>query len=512
MIISLRKIKSYFCIHDIFVLLGFFSLLKTQLQNFANDPGVGWHLMAGKLISKGQIPYLDTFLASSKERLWVADQWLSDLVLYLLYKIGSFQIIYVLLSIFFLGLFFVFCWGKARKFSGFSLAASIAVLIAFKISQIHFILRPVIFSFGLFALLYFFLLEKLPADNRVLFKTKEKISLFILFLLWANVHPSFVLGFFLLFLFILSVLLSSELKGDVLNFIITCLVIFAATLCNPYFIQLHFSIFKLGASTYFMKFHQEWNPVDLAAYSGQLFLLLGLINLPALLKTKDLNYCSNKFIKLSFLSFFGLCFYAVRFLPYFAICSIILTSLTLGKFGSYFRNTFKFYLPIITAKFKSAELHDLKYAHKNIAFLAFSVFLLVSLSFTQKIPFYSGSFGPSENKFPYAEVKWIMENSTEVSPVVLAPPSWGGFIVFLSDMKLKPVLDDRNTLVGEDLYKSYFNIFDNEYGLSKFLNNKKISYLISPGGGTVSEQAEKLISFKKVYEGKVAEVFHGIRN
>ena len=498
------KLKILPSVHDFAVLLGVISLLSVQLISFSNDPGVGWHLKTGELILNGGFPYFDTFLASDIPRAWIADQWLSDVVLFGLFDLGAYPLLYALLSIFFLSLFFWYSWREVRDFTGFSIASTIAVLLAFKIAQIHFILRPVIFSFAFFTFLYFFLLNK--SFDKSVFSLKEKLVLFFTFVFWANIHPSFILGFGLFGIYCLNSLFKFPSISRIKELVGLLIILLAATLINPYNYKLLTSILELGSSSYFMHLHQEWQSVSFNTYSGLLFCIVSFVSLLALVFPRN-RAKLNLFTVVSFLLFTTLCFSAVRFLPYFAITSLVLFSLSISSLSSLLKEYFKDLLPIITGAFTAAEEYDQKIASKNLALIFASLIILISVVFNKKIPLYTGEFGPTKDKFPYSEVNWIMENSTSDNTVVFAPPRWGGFIIWQSNLNLKPLLDDRNTLVGKDLYKLYFNISKSDYGLSQILKGRKVKYLLAPLGGEISNQASKLVSFKLEYKGELAEVY-----
>ena len=84
-----------FGLQDFLVLLGAITLVVLQLDNFADDPGVGWHLRAGEFIAVyRQIPDYDPFLFSETPRRWISDQWFSDLVFYVLKDAGGWPLLY----------------------------------------------------------------------------------------------------------------------------------------------------------------------------------------------------------------------------------------------------------------------------------------------------------------------------------------------------------------------------------------------------------------------------------
>ena len=251
----------------IILILGFLSLVVFQLNNLADDPGVGWHLMTGKVISQsGNIPIVDPFLNYPTPRPWVADQWLSDLLLYFTYTLGAWPLVYaVLISIFFLTFFGVYLPWLSRLTRSPNLAA-IVTLLAFKMAQIHFIVRPVMCSFLLFALL---LRLVWPRENtsRVI---PSGLLVGLIFVFWANLHPAFFLGFLLLGLRVMDLALAARFK-EAATWCATTAFAIMCTLVNPYGVNLHLSILSLASDPFFMNLHMEWLSPDIMRFEGQLF-------------------------------------------------------------------------------------------------------------------------------------------------------------------------------------------------------------------------------------------------
>ncbi len=141
------RIKTH-AVYIFLSLLSLLSLLTVQLNHFADDPGVGWHLATGAWIIKNlAIPVYDPFLASAQPRLWISDQWASDIVLYVLYRLGSWPLLYVALLLAYFLTFWSLLAAKLSKRSKNVVAIALTCFFASKLAQVHFILRPVLFSF-----------------------------------------------------------------------------------------------------------------------------------------------------------------------------------------------------------------------------------------------------------------------------------------------------------------------------------------------------------------------------
>ena len=138
-------------ITEIALILSYLSLTRVQMDGFANDPGVGWHLASGDFVLKNfSVPKFDPFLASYSPLPWVSDQWGGDTILSSLYNLAGYPLVYAALTVIFLSTFF---WINLRTqvfLTGSAISSVAATLFAFKIAQIHFILRPVVFGFFFF--------------------------------------------------------------------------------------------------------------------------------------------------------------------------------------------------------------------------------------------------------------------------------------------------------------------------------------------------------------------------
>lgn len=454
------RILSALSIPILVTILGFLGLLSGQFENFANDPGVGWHLETGRHVYETySAPEVDPFLAGPK-RTWISDQWLSDLILYGVFILGGWPALYNLFALIFVSTFFFLILPSIFRLTGSWIASSVGILFAFKISQIHFILRPVVFSFPLFALTFLALL----------FWERGKVNrtpwwLVFVFLLWSNLHPSFVLGLGLVGIlgiaksidFILSVQPKTPSFQDLISVIrapmfllVGCL---SATLINPYGLELHRSILDLGQSDFFMRLHEEWLSPNFKESSGRIFLLmLGLVFTPPFF---GLRFNWGIFTSLLVVIFSCLSLKAVRFLPYTGIVfsvAIAEAVLLLGTARIFSAN------PLL-CKLKDGikSLESRQVFPRGILIIGFLGVFALGLN-QSRVLLYSGKLGLPAERYPSAAIshlKSILKPHEEVS--VLASPDWGGFITLEGQGLIKPVIDDRNTLIGEKLYKDFLD-------------------------------------------------------
>lgn len=468
-------------LHTLLVVLGIYFLVAIQLEGFANDPGVGWHLKTGEWITEEkQIPREDPFLfLSASKRLdtditsnpttrsvqtrpWIADQWLGDYLLFQGYQAGGFPILYlsgtILFTLYFFGLLF-----HALRCDGSSIfAASLAAALAFKASQIHCILRPVLLGIGLFLLTTIWLRTLVRDSQYVSSQLCRCITGTALFFLWANIHPSFPLGLVLLAIFVGHRLLEGaetladrahKLRSDLLLFF-CCL---GATCFNPYGISLHASILTLGHSDYFMHLHEEWLPLTLSDPEGRFFLCLVLLGgLGTTLSMRKNGMKSQVFLLTASLLFSLLTLRSVRMLPYASILLSFPSARGLSFLFEYLsvntRAPWQSLFQILAFKRHSPLLRE----HGALILL---LLIIVGYYGTHaRLPLTRSSFtyGPDEDLYPVQEVATLREEAKRSEqPIVLAAhPNYGGIITFFGYPEVMAIIDDRNTLIGETFHRA----------------------------------------------------------
>lgn len=464
---------------DACVAIAIFSLLFVQSADFARDPGVGWHLKTGQFIlESGQVPHGDPFLylptslsgpqGIPGERGWVSDQWLGDLLLYTFYRVGSWPLLYSLGCSLFCITFFGILYRGMLPSGTTRIAAAIACIAAFKLAQVHFILRPVIFSFPLFALLF---IQAVSIRDEVWRNHKFALRRRILFLapvflLWANLHPSFVLGLLLLlilsFSFGLDALLFNKAaaagKRAALDALVLTVVCLLATLFNPYFFDLHRSIFSLGQSAYFMSLNEEWHSPNFQEYSGFVFELALLFVLAVALAVNSKARRLYALEIVSLLLFAHASLQSIRMFPFFGIVlapTLARSFEALGDIARLHEIPVLRLLPAACANLEQRESRS--WQGQLLLWFFVMVLIITSLLWPAKLSSFAPGLEPSRGYFPYAALDLLKSKLAPDSQfVVAASPNWGGFITWQGFPQIRPIIDDRNTLIGENFYKEFF--------------------------------------------------------
>jgi len=197
------------------------------------DPDFGWHLQAGNYFLAHGIPATDIFTYTAKNFPWVDHEWLGDILLSIMYSGGG----YVLLSVIYSCLWTLSAWLVGRKVHNLTLIVAVLATVPFAG------VRAITWSVLGLALLIVIVNAK---SRRI------RWILPLLFLVWANFHGSFVIGF--------AYLLYMALKQRSWSLVGLTFVSVIATLINPYGFGLYIEVLRtLGDSSLHFRI-SEWSP------------------------------------------------------------------------------------------------------------------------------------------------------------------------------------------------------------------------------------------------------------
>ena len=212
-----------------------------------------WHIKAGQVILETRsVPTTDIFSFTEAGHPYFLQNWLGEVLLYLVYRAGGPPLVIFFHSLLLLGATVPIYLLASRRVRSIP-AAVAATCLAVVPLVLHSHIRPQAFSFLLFAWFLFILLE---------FRSRPRLLwlLPVLMALWANLHGAFVLGIVLIVLFLSLDIAGRCFSGEdrfrgseAVRLIVTLFMTCAATLINPQ----GFGIYHYVVTT-------VWHPVALA--------------------------------------------------------------------------------------------------------------------------------------------------------------------------------------------------------------------------------------------------------
>ena len=482
---------------DFILLIGAYSLLAIQMDMIGSDPGTGWHIKTGEwILNSGEVPKTDPFLAmpaGAPQRAWISDQWGADMIFSLLYThSGWLGLSWFIFSLYYL-IFFGLLLPVTIKLTKSPYGGIIGALLAFKVSQIHFIIRPVVFSFLFFSALYLLIhhsIGELRDKNKVSVRTKSAIL--ILLLLWTNLHPSYILGLIMLGFWLVSAAINelffrletqdfSLIKALNSPSVKSSGLLLAAgsavTLINPYGFDLPLSILSLGSSDYFMNYHMEWLSPNFDDIEGKATEVLALIIILKQLIWPSRPTIGSIFTLICLLFFGHLGLQAVRALPYFAIVATVPAAASIQESLNRGKEW-----PVLRLIHRLQSLES-KTSRGKVTVTAIILGTLIYAATYHSLPFQNHPSGPSYKNYDLAGLKELVKFGQEKKlhkEPIFAMANWGGLITLYGKDIITPIIDDRNTMIGEEFYREYDEALDNLSLLTKILEEHQTSLVFLP--------------------------------
>jgi hypothetical protein len=232
----------------------------------------GWlDLVSGREIVQHGLPSHDALTVMAHGRSWVDQQWLAQLVLYELVRVGGVKLALFVHAALVIGAL-VAAAGLSRRLGASARSTTwicLPVLIAFKPDAA--VMRSQSFSYLLFVVVLWLVLTDARSPSRAVF------LVFPVLILWANLHGSALLG-----AGIVSLAGAVRIVGELrerpprvsLRSVVLALGSWPCLLASPYALRLPGYYEKVLLGGHFGQFVSEWRPVTLAVSTVPVFLLV----------------------------------------------------------------------------------------------------------------------------------------------------------------------------------------------------------------------------------------------
>jgi hypothetical protein len=454
----LRRIPIVF----VFALVAYISLFKGTFEHIADDPGLGWHLANGSVIAEThKIPTTDPFLALAlipnpyvevgQPRPWINEQWLGDLALFELISFGGWALVYGVFAGIYLIAYFGIAADSLRRGGEGLLLVLLGVVVAFKLGQIHLIVRPVLFSIVLFSAFI--------ARCRALMTREEWSWSWIarhafvfggMTILWANIHPGFVYGLVVLGIATISFALTgaSGRKRAVYVAAMFGFCVVASSL-NPFGFRLYESIANLGGSAALRSITTEWSPVDLNSAEGGMLLSVAVIPCVCALVSSRIRQGVGLFEVILASVFVLQALWSVRVIPFASLACLPLWSACFGGKDFLPERPWTRLTRDVLGWVQERELSFVSPGMKSSVLIAVSGLIVMLVAPSRTLPHTLGSL--YERRLP----ELFATPNVPQGRIIFASPDWGGAITRLMWPESRAVLDDRTVVVGEALYRAY---------------------------------------------------------
>ena len=426
-------------------------------SSMAIDPGLGWHLRTGQwILDHLEVMRHDPFLFTTAGRAWVSDQWLADVILWLVYRLGGFPLLHAVTIILCVMPFALLLGPLLRNERRATLLALLLLFLSALCASVQWTIRPVVFSFMFFSFLYCWLALRFGKSN-LKWVGKSDFIVPLLFVLWANCHPAFVLGFLLIGLWLaagtLNCIRGSGDRKRLLRLVLLLLLSVLGSLITPYGLALYRSIFSLASSSYFMRMNDEWLPPEFGQTAFIPFYVSGFLVL-LFLVFRGWRFVPAKYW-LPALVFFLLSCFQRRYIPFWGLSFVYPAFLFLSALGASSLCLRSVLLRRLALHSAALALYDERRS-AIVQPVIFSMLLIYMTAVFGSLPGRPPGESSFSGGFPLGVVEVLRGLSPRASARIFHSPNLGGFLIWSVFPKWKIFIDDRNVLCGKDLYEDYF--------------------------------------------------------
>jgi hypothetical protein len=453
-------------------------LIFAMAARTALDSDMWWHLRAGEISWTTMKPVLDgAFSITRSGQYWLNHSWLSEVVMFLLYKWGGLLALGGMVAVLaVLSAAFVYI-----QMEGPDLLKAFIMILSSAVVALVWSPRPEMASLVLMAVVGYLL---------YIFKWKKRNYLWLLpviFILWGNLHGGYALGFILIGMMVAGEILNHMLgfdDGETLNWKnigwlgMWSGVSVLALLINPNGVNIWLAPFQTVGVNALQRYVQEWASPDFHDIAQQpflwlLFLLLASIGLSGRrLDATDL---------LTIICFGYLAFVARRNFGPFAITAAPVVSRHLGVALSGWWARIN--IPgSLAAKFKSGTeskdpsrgFHLIRLQKFiNLGLVAFLALVAFSKLYVVNLPVFTDK--AMESDYPVQAVKWLDTHHPRGN--MLSEYNWGGYLSWFA--RDYPVfVDGRTDLFGDEIINQWIQVIQASDGWQAVLEKWNVRLIL----------------------------------
>jgi hypothetical protein len=231
----------------------------------------GWTaLLAGREIARHGLPAHDTLTVWANGRRWIDQQWLAQLALYGLQRLGGIRLVMLVHAVLASGALAAAAVLARRRGASALSVTWVAPLVLFAYLPEAVVMRTQSFAYPLFVAV----LALLVRDGR--HPSRRIYLVFPLLALWANVHGSVLVGAALVSVYGLIGLARSARAGlsTTPRPLLLVLVPWACMLASPYATSLPSYYERVLIGGHFSSYVSEWAPTRLSLATAPLYLLV----------------------------------------------------------------------------------------------------------------------------------------------------------------------------------------------------------------------------------------------
>jgi hypothetical protein len=454
----------------------------TQHTNSFIEGDTWWHIAVGeRILSTHQWPTTETYSFTANGNSWIAYEWLGEMVIALAARIGVRALAALLIALASGLLLLLYYYSYLR--CGNVKAAFVACVLLLSPAAVCFSLRPQLLGY-IFLLITLICLERFRLGHR-----RALWVLPLIFMLWANMHGSFVFGLFALGLYWLAGVRAFAIGGleaqpwtpqqrqHLLLMLLLCVLALTIT---PYGTRIAANPFEMAfAQPVNIASVQEWQPMPFDILPGKIFLGIVVLFFVAQLAFR-LKYRVEE-LTLMLFAIYAACVHR-RFILFFAVIfAPWMARLLARRVPGY-------------------------YADRDHYVLNFVLVVLISLGIVRFFPRTREIDQVTWNSFPVGAVNYLREHP--VTGAVFNEYFWGGYIIHSLGDQQRVFIDGRaDVYENGGIHSDYLRIIDLDHRAVSLLQKYKIKACLIRQATPLATLLGALPGWKQVYADEVSVIF-----
>ncbi len=462
------------------------------------DPDFWWHLKTGQyIVETRSIPHTDIFSSLRFGSEWVTHEWLSEVLIYSVFRTLSYGGLIVVFSILITVAFWI-VYQQCRNRGAHPYVAGFALLLGAASTMPTWGVRPQMLSL-LFASIFISFLDR--------YSRREKMPsiwwLVPLMILWVNLHAGFALGLALVLLMIAGLLLDWLLLrknsfADVWRrarslcwLFIFCV---AAVCLNPNGARMYSYPFETLSSHSMMQYIEEWKSPDFHQPIFQALVLLLLATFSALALSNRRARPGQLLLLVAtawatLRSGRNVAFFALVAMPLLAEHSMAF--IANHRWGRWL---------CASEETRSGEKTGLKFVLNF--FLLIIVLVIVVWGVSRAV---ANQRVSEAQKFPAVAVDFIL--AQRPPQPIYNEYAWGCYLIWRLYPDYRVYIDGRADVYGGDLMKEFLAVNDGNRTWREPLDNHNIRTVLVKPDVALASLLRQDSGWQKVFEDKQAIIF-----
>ena len=476
-------VRGFLTFRRLFPLAFFLMVFALAVRQSAYiDPDLWWHLQAGQDIVQSQaIPHVDTYSFTKAGEEWVAHEWLSEAVMFLIYHSAGWGGLLFVFSV----LITVTLYLTYRRCEGQPYVAALAILLAAGSASPLFGIRPQMITL-LLVTIFIGLLTRYAEDGQ----GRRLWWMVPIMLLWVNLHGGYVIGLGLIGLYIISLLL--DRKWHLVPRLSLMLLLTASVVpLNPNGFRMFTYPFEtLGLAA--VSFIDEWASPDFHKVMFLPFALLLFTLVGSLAWSTRRALASELFLLL--ITGLG-ALRSARHIPIFALIATPILA--------------KHLWDIVVSRGWEKRFTGIESPATGFALVFNMVFLLApaTLGVVRVTHFVNNQPAYEAKNYPQAAVNFLVEK--QLPGPIYNRYGWGGYLIrrLYPNPNYRVYIDGRADVYGDSFTVESVRTYDGHPEWRKPLERLGVRTVIISPNAPLSSLLREDEQWTKVYEDKQAVIF-----